>query len=138
MFYAYITLLQTFCPCLSVSKITDSGNRVIFKENVCCIYNKHNECIGEANLTNGVYKLNIVKSEQLLAASAVTSSWTWHRRLGHINSNDLKIMSDEAVEGLLFQDKAEISRANCTVCCEGKQTKLPFPISSSRSEYSTC
>lgn len=119
---------------LSVSKIINSGNRVIFKENVCYIYNKQNECIGEANLTNGVYKLNIVKSEQLLAASAVTSSWTWHRRLGHINSNDLKIMRDGAVEGLLFQDKAEISRANCTVCCEGKQTKLPFPISSSRSD----
>ncbi|CAG4955863.1 unnamed protein product [Colias eurytheme] len=43
-------------------------------------------------------------------------------------------MRDGAVEGLSFQDKAEISRANCTVCCEGKQTKLPFPTSSSRSD----
>lgn len=69
---------------LFVSKMICSGNKVIFKENVCYIYNQRRECIGEANLTNGVYKLNIVKSDQLLAVTTVTSSWTWHRRLGHM------------------------------------------------------
>lgn len=118
---------------LSVSKMIASGNKVIFKENVCHIYNLKNECIGEAVQTNGVYKLNIVKSEQVLATMAVTSSRTWHRRLGHINSNDLSIMRNGAVDGLVFEEKEEINKRNCTVCCEGKQTRLPFPTSSSRS-----
>lgn len=119
---------------LSVSKIIASGNRVVFNKNVCHIYNQQNDCIGEANQVNGVYKLNIVKSEELLAAMAVTSSKTWHRRLGHINKSDLNAMRNGAVEGLNFQDKAEFDKSNCTVCCEGKQTRLPFPTSLSRSK----
>lgn len=81
---------------------------------------------------NGVYKL-ITRSTVLFAATA-TSGVTWHRRLGHINSKDMNIMKNGAVEGLDYNSKAEIGRYNCTACCEGKQARLPFPLSSHRSE----
>lgn len=119
---------------LSVSRIIASGNRVIFNQTGSMIYNSQNECIGEANLENGVYRLNVVKSEKLLAAAIKTSCATWHRRLGHINANDLNKLKNGAVEGVSFDEKCDTSKSSCVVCCEGKQTRLPFPQSTSRSQ----
>lgn len=87
---------------LSVSRIVENGNRVSFNKRGCYIYNAQNDCIGEACLENNMYRLNIVKSELILAAAVQTSSTTWHRRLGHINSNDLEKMRHGAVEGVIY------------------------------------
>lgn len=120
---------------LSVSQLIANGNKVTFKNNVCHIHNQQNELIGVADLQNGVYKLNIVKSDKVLAAAVQTTDANqWHRRLGHINSNDLQKMKDGAVEGVSYDDKADIRKSNCEVCCEGKQSRLPFPHKGHRSE----
>ncbi|CAH2099257.1 unnamed protein product [Euphydryas editha] len=119
---------------LSVSKLIKNGNKVSFSEEHCYIRNRENVLIGIAEMTNGVYRLK-TKPVCLLAASAtVASDIIWHRRLGHINSSDMNIMKEGAVEGINYTNKADISKANCTVCCEGKQTRLPFQNSSHRSE----
>lgn len=120
---------------LSVSRIIASGNRVEFNEQGCFIYNSENICIGEASLENQVYRLNTVKPLQLLAATATTSSLTWHRRLGHINANDLRKLKNGVAEGVSFLDNCgSLQKSSCTICCEGKQTRLPFPQSASRSQ----
>lgn len=120
---------------LSVSQMIANGNRVSFNRDGCYIYNSKNVCVGEASLESElkVYRLNIVKSQQVLAAAAQTSCNTWHRRLGHINMNDLEKMKKGAVEGVTYQKKQDISKSSCVVCCEGKQTRLPFSASSSMS-----
>ncbi|CAF4947657.1 unnamed protein product [Pieris macdunnoughi] len=99
---------------LSVSQLIAKGNKVIFKSDVCYIHNQRNELIGIANLKNGVYKLNTVKSEKVLAAAVqITDAKQWHRRLGHINSNDLQKMKNGAVDGISFDMKADIQKINC-------------------------
>lgn len=120
---------------LSVSQLMANGNNVIFKKDVCHIRNHKNELIGVANLQNGVYKLNTIKPEKMLAiAVQTTEAKLWHRRLGHINSNHLQKMKNGAVEGISFDMKADIQKSNCKVCCEGKQTRLPFQLANHRSE----
>jgi transposase InsO family protein len=121
---------------LSVSQLVANGNTVSFKKNICHIHNQQKVLIGVAELENGVYKLNTVKSEKVLAATVVqaTDAKTWHRRLGHINSNDLERMKGGAVEGVFYNEKADIQKSNCQVCCEGKQTRLPFPSANHRSK----
>ncbi|CAH2103986.1 unnamed protein product [Euphydryas editha] len=42
-------------------------------------------------------------------------------------------LKNGVVEGVNFSDKCDISKNNCTVCCEGKQTRLPFPHSANKS-----
>lgn len=61
---------------LSVSRIIANGNRVEFNQQGCFIYNSENVCIGEARLENEFYRLNIVKSRQLIGAKVTTSSLT--------------------------------------------------------------
>lgn len=120
---------------LSVSRIIASGNKVVFNQHGCLIYNSQNDCVGEALLENGVYRLIVKKLQQPLAAAMKCSSTTWHRRLGHINTNDLNKLKNGAAEGVLFDDKSEDSKSSCIVCCEGKQTRLPFPRSTTKSEH---
>ncbi|CAH2087744.1 unnamed protein product [Euphydryas editha] len=70
--------------------------------------------------------------ERFLAA-VMTSSDMWHRRLGHLNSNYLNKIQN-AVEGFTLDRRADISKSSCIVCCEGKQSRLPFPQDGSRSD----
>ncbi|XP_047989961.1 uncharacterized protein LOC125229209 [Leguminivora glycinivorella] len=81
---------------LSVSELIKNGNTVKFTKVGCNIYNKIGELVATACLINGVYKLNVT---EVFGAAAMVSGETWHRRLGHCNSNYLNKMQD-AVEGL--------------------------------------
>lgn len=114
---------------LSVSQLISQGNKVHFTSKGCEILNKQNVLVATASLSNGVYKLDI---PTCLLAAAVESPEVWHRRLGHVNSQNLNKMQT-AVEGVVFDNKASISKMNCVVCCEGKQSRLPFAHEGNRS-----
>lgn len=107
---------------LSVSQLIRNGNQVTFSATGCSVYNKNGKLVAMALLINGVYKLRM--PERVLAASAVTAE-TWHRRLGHVNSEYMKKMTS-AVQGINLDEKIDITKSSCTVCCEGKQCRLPF------------
>ncbi|GBP42186.1 Retrovirus-related Pol polyprotein from transposon TNT 1-94 [Eumeta japonica] len=114
---------------LSVSQLVKNGNRVVFTTNGCNIYNRNEQLVAVASLTNGVYKLRT--SESTLATMFISVD-TWHRRLGHVNSMYLNKMPD-AVSGMELEKKSDISQSSCIVCCEGKQSRLPFGHAGSRS-----
>lgn len=113
---------------LSVSQLMKNGNKVVFAENGCSVYNKIGNLVAVADVVNGVYKVRT--SNYALAVSTVSGN-TWHRRLGHVNSNYLNKMS-EAVEGLNLDRKVNITKSTCSTCCEGKQSRLPFKHVGSR------
>lgn len=115
---------------LSVSQLISKGNRVSFSNNGCQIFNQRGVLVATASLLNGVYKLKM--SEDCSSAAAMVSSEVWHRRLGHVNSQYLNKMQD-AVQGLTLDSKTDISKSSCVACCEGKQSRLPFPKEGSRS-----
>lgn len=114
---------------LSVSQLVKNGNQVVFTTSGCNIYNRNGQLVAMASLTNGVYKLRT--SESTLATMFVSVD-TWHRRLGHVNSMYLNKMPD-AVSGMELEKKSDISQSSCIVCCEGKQSRLPFGHAGSRS-----
>lgn len=109
---------------LSVSQLIKNGNQVIFWEKGCKILNANGKLIATAQLVDSIYKLNFMVQQNMVAASAVSGE-TWHRRFGHCNYNDLKLMQDGAVSGLKSLSKISKNMV-CEVCCEGKQTRLPF------------
>lgn len=111
---------------LSVSELIKNGNKVVFEENQCYIRNNKNVLVATAMLSNGVYKLNVKVADHMLAAPAVSSAEIWHRRLAHINRNDLNKMKNGIVEGLSYPDTNDIRMNKCVTCCEGKQMRLPF------------
>lgn len=117
----YVPKLST--NLLSVSQLTKRGNRVVFTDQGCQIYNRNGTLISTADLVNNMYKLNLNKPKSSFLATAVSGD-IWHRRFGHINYKDLSLMQD-AVNGMDIKGKLN-NRQPCDVCCEGKQCRLPF------------
>lgn len=116
---------------LSVSQLIKKGNKVSFNNNRCMINNQRNELIATADCVDGVYKLNV---KQLDCLFTPVSGRVWHRRFAHLNSTDLDKMRDGAVTGMSYTDKSQVNQTNCVVCCEGKQSRLPFSHIGNRSE----
>lgn len=114
---------------LSVSQLIRQGNKVHFTSKGCEILNMQDILVATASLVNGVYKLN---TPSCMVAAVAESVEVWHRRLGHANSYNMNKMQD-AVEGVIFTEKANIVKSNCIVCCEGKQSRLPFAHEGNRS-----
>lgn len=117
---------------LSVSQLIKNGNKVKFEYSGCKIFNNQGELVATADLVDNVYRLNIDKSEKCLLASNNVTAEIWHRRLGHINYNDLNKMKNGIVEGIVCQSDISKTRQNCLVCCEGKQSRYPFNHKGSR------
>ncbi|GBP17468.1 hypothetical protein EVAR_8816_1 [Eumeta japonica] len=43
-------------------------------------------------------------------------------------------MKNGAVEDIGYEDSYEVTKSNCVVCCEGKQSRLPFPTGTRATE----
>jgi len=122
---------------LSVSQMVKNGKKVVFDINGCRIYNQNRQLIATATLGNGIFKLDVneglpecfEKNEgnQMSLISSGNSFELWHRRLGHINPVYLNKMKNGDVIGL--EHLGQFTNKTCTVCLEGKQTRLPFNTS---------
>lgn len=91
---------------LSVSKIVEKGNTVFFDSTGCTIKNTGGQIVAHVQAENGVYKLR-EKSESCMVAY---DSYTWHRRLGHMNFNSLTRMRDGQLLAYISRTTARKSR----------------------------
>lgn len=120
---------------LSVSKIVENNNTIIFdKKYGCTIKNANNEVIANCKSEHGVYKFSGNIGTCMISREE-KSAFLWHRRLGHINYQSLKKMRDGAVSGIEFKDD-DTEIKNCDVCARGKQARLPFKQSETKSTRS--
>lgn len=110
---------------LSVSQLIKNGNTVEFEEKGCKIYNKDKALVAVADLINNVYKLRIKDESKCFLTTTKVSKDIWHRRLGHINNKDLSKMQAGIVDGMHVKGETTLVE-KCIICCEGKQTRLPF------------
>lgn len=117
---------------LSVNKIVENGNSVIFNEKGCIIKNNKNETLAICKPENGVYKFQENKKMCLLTKNN-TSAYTlnsYYRRLGHMNYQALlKMKNMKKID--FYDDDSEIK--NCEYCAGGKQTRKPFKSSTTQS-----
>ena len=115
---------------ISVPVLDDRGAEVTFKGGMCTlIANKRKFVFGHRE--GKLYKVNTAsQSCNFSAASDENSLTLWHLRLGHLNNQDVKKLSNEnMVKGLKVNSKDV--PADCEGCLLGKQSRLPFPKKSS-------
>lgn len=116
---------------LSVFRIVQAGNSVVFDQNGCTIFDSAGIEFANCKPTDGVYRFRAVSPKCFLTKREVNSALTWHRRFGHINFQSLKKMRNGIVSGMEFNEK-EIDGISCEVCSMGKQTRLPFKPSETK------
>ncbi|CAG9787134.1 unnamed protein product [Diatraea saccharalis] len=124
-----VKLVPDLCAnLLSVSKVVEKGNVVVFGSTGCNIYNDQDCCISGTSVATaskvaGIYKLDScvpIVDSALAVQVEKTAVKLWHRRLGHVNFQDMK-----RVPGLKFvgdMDKLE----SCESCIKGKMHRIPF------------
>lgn len=116
---------------LSVSKLVSKGLCVVFNSLGCSIYDEkecklsiHGNVVASAREVGGIYKLNNCKPVALSAVREHSKS-LWHRRLGHVNEQSMKLLKDGLVSGVTYTE-ANSDAGRCIACIQGKQHRLPF------------
>ena len=108
---------------MSVSQTCDKGKTVLFTNKGVEI---RDISIGKIVATGSwtkenLYTLSTPISEQCLLLNE-EQNWLWHKRLGHINFDNLEKFSRiDAIRGLPKIEK--LSDTSCAACNKGKQTR---------------
>jgi hypothetical protein len=110
---------------LRVSQICDKGCKVTFTAKNCKIkiVNTSELIVKGVRTENNVYFLKEDKEKCHL--SKFNESWLWHKRLGHLNFDDIVKLNNEGV----VKDLPRISKPNNSICesCQmGKLTCAQF------------
>lgn len=127
----YVPELKT--NLLSISKIIESGCKILFNEHGCEIYNQSNKLVAKAYLMNNTYQLKSCQSTEMQAMTAKSDDdiYLWHQRMGHLNFTDINKIPNCA-EGVKLSPQKQ--NCVCITCLEGKQTRLPFPSEGSHAK----
>lgn len=113
---------------ISVAKLTQQGLKVIFENNSCSIY-EDGILVTSAKLESNLYKLNLNKEiESLMKIEKENHSSNcihqWHRKFGHRNPEDIKLLENKAKGIKLSNCPIKIT---CEECIKGKMSRTPFP-----------
>lgn len=114
---------------LSVAQMVDKGFTLIFNADGCRILDSSNNLFGTGRRENKLFVLNTMKCYGLSAASINDNESLWHRRMGHLNKQDLAKLKN-AVSGINFVSSTD--NGPCINCLKGKQTRSSFPKNGSR------
>lgn len=129
---------------LSVSQLVSKNFTVLFDAKGCKIFHAEDfhaegDVMATASNVNGLYKLDVdrknnvkVEREPIHTAHVAAGSDmdVWHKRLGHLNFESMKLLRDGMASGVKFNGNRY--EKPCEPCILGKQTRLPFRKTGSR------
>ena len=97
---------------VSISRIAGAGSTVVFTGNVCRIYTKNREIIGEIKVKGGLYRVFMSGSKVGAYAAdtnQVLSINELHRRMGHVSHERAKLLVKKGlVEGVTLEADSEV------------------------------
>lgn len=119
---------------LSVSKLEGSGLNIVFANNTMkAFYNNQIVMLGKkvGSLYRVEFEIDNLSCNytQNKSINKINSMQLWHRRLGHLGYDNIKILSTQnLVNGLNINDgRSNIFESNfCESCLLGKMTRQPF------------
>ena len=119
---------------MSVAKITDNGNEVIFKKEKAYVLNSEKDVIAVADRQGDLYFVKETRESASVADPKSKSKlMEWHERLGHVNETSLRSMANEnLVLGMKLPKNQEMGI--CEICIKGKQAQTPFKNSQRKSK----
>lgn len=112
---------------LSVSQMAQKGKTVVFNKTGCKVVNgevhvKKKFVVASGVNENGLYRFDTLNSNVNVLNEVSGGTELWHRRLGHLNTQDLKSL-EKAGTGVRLTAKTV---DNCDACAMGKQHRTPF------------
>ncbi|KAI5322684.1 hypothetical protein L3X38_031756 [Prunus dulcis] len=114
---------------LSVGQMDDHGYHLVFGSNMCSIYDSsslENLVMKVEMRKNRCYPLSLPSNDCVaLRAGVVSSTWVWHKRMGHLHLKGLNQLKEKGmVHGLPHLETVD---GVCDGCQLGKQHREWFP-----------
>ena len=123
---------------ISVSCIDRAGFSLVIKAGICEIRTSSSKTIGRIPQARGLYRITDTKTPPRPTHTANTASKEisineLHRRMGHVNHEDLRQMVEKGMVTGIDLDVS--SKAGfCETCVKAKATRKPFP-KETKTEY---
>lgn len=113
---------------ISVARITDKGNKIIFGKRGAVIIGKNGKAKLRAQRVGNLYyiqeKGNVARNISYNNNDTYQFK-LWHERLGHLNARDLMyLVKNQRATGIFI--KEELKMPTCETCIQGKLTSTPF------------
>ena len=113
----------------SVRAAAKKGNTVKFDNLKCCISGPNGKLKGMGHAYGKLYQLKckviIAEESAPVVSEDVSSIDLWHQRLGHLNSQHLRVLVDRQLAcGIKLPGATKLSF--CEGCVEGKMQRKPF------------
>lgn len=116
---------------VSISRIAGAGSTVVFTGNVCRIYSKDRDIIGEIKVRGGLYRV-LTKGTKAYAYTAnldnndkPLSIDELHRRLGHVSHDRAKLLVDKGlVKGVTLEGGNEKTVCESCEWAKGARKKV--------------
>ena len=114
-----------------LGQATEAGCEVSMKDDVLKLLDRTRQLMIKCTRSrNRLYKVVLqADTIQCLLSTASSESSKWHARLGHLNDETMKIMINRNLVVGIPNITAE--KKTCVSCLLGKQTRKPFPQSTS-------
>lgn len=111
---------------ISLGQATEVGCEVLMKDNTLMLFDRSGHLMIETKRSqNRLYKVTLQTDSIKCMQTRLTESSTWHARLGHVNTETMKLMiNKELVTGI---PAINIKKETCASCLLGKQARQPFP-----------
>jgi hypothetical protein len=120
---------------VSVGQMVEQGLQVTFNPNGCFVEDMKNQgnliVKGEMNGRMFTLDVNMPKVNSMLFTheKGAGDIGIWHKRVGHVNFQCLKLMEKQnLVGGLPKFGTKEVMSEVCEACQLGKQVRHPFPV----------
>lgn len=119
---------------LSVSKITDHDHKVLFKKDRALVQDHRGKVKMIADRMGDLYFVRGASATAGTISETRTQDFNiWHQRLEHVNKRCLsEMVKKQIVKNIKF--KPGDVNVPCEICIKGKQTRLPFQETHSRSK----
>lgn len=105
--------------------MSENGNKVMLKGNYLKVYDKQRRLLMNVKRSNNqLYKIILESgSSECLMTKAEKSTWLWHSRIGHVNFQAMKLMSEQNMAYGLSQSS---NPKECVLgaCWQNKRRKL--------------
>ncbi|GJZ22768.1 zinc finger, CCHC-type containing protein [Tanacetum coccineum] len=111
----------------SLGQFTEIGCKVVMEDDKLQLYDMDNKIFMEVTRQrNRLYKASLrIATPVCLLANLKDTTWLWHARLGHLNFESLKtITQKDLVHGV---PTIKQTKQICDVCLIGKQNRVPSP-----------
>lgn len=116
---------------ISLGQLSEGGDEIKIKEPFLWVHDKGGKLLMKVKKSpNRLYKIELKDvSSKCCMVELSDPTWLWHTRLGHVNFGSLKIMTEKGL--IQGPPKTMIPSKPCEGYLVGKQSRIPFPASTS-------